>query len=103
MVADCDSKKTALSQGLWTKGSSMAVKLDTGFEIVRYSDLSYEGMTVEIRFGEEAVAQLNKDAGPDKIEIEIYKEYLDGRAPLKFTLAAFLEALNRAREMLVES
>ena len=37
----------------------MAIKLDSGFEILYFSDLSYEGMTVEIQYQGQQVAQID--------------------------------------------
>ena len=55
-----------LSQGLWIKRSNfMAVKLKSGFEILRYSDLSYDRMTAEIQYKGEQVVQINMDKGLD--------------------------------------
>ena len=57
----------------------MAIKLDSGFEILYFSDLSYEGMTVEIQYQGQQVAQINKEKGVENMEIDIYL-YPIGRA-----------------------
>ncbi|WP_292841690.1 hypothetical protein [Nostoc sp. NMS8] len=54
----------------------MAINLDSGFEILYLSDLKYNEMTVEIQYKGQQVAQINKDKGVDKIEIDICSEYV---------------------------
>lgn len=48
----------------------MALKLDSGFEILRYSDEKYEELTVEIDYQGEIIAQINQDKGENQLEIE---------------------------------
>ncbi|MEH2023800.1 hypothetical protein [Nostoc sp.] len=76
----------------------MAINLDSGFEILYLSDLKYNEMTVEIQYKGQQVAQINKDKGVDKMEIDIYSEYVtpDFSSELKFPLSDFLEAINIA-------
>lgn len=80
----------------------MAIKLDSGFEILYFSDLSYESMTVEIQYKGQQVAQINKDKGVEQMEIEIYSQYVnsDYFSELKFPLDDFLAAVDKAREAL---
>ncbi|BAY84001.1 hypothetical protein NIES267_34950 [Calothrix parasitica NIES-267] len=80
----------------------MAIKLDSGFEILYLSDLSYEGMTVEIQYKGQQVAQINKDKGVEQMEIDIYSQYVhpDFFSELKFPLDDFLEAVDVGREAL---
>ncbi|AFY54500.1 hypothetical protein Riv7116_1961 [Rivularia sp. PCC 7116] len=80
----------------------MAIKLNSGFEILYFSDLSYQGMTVEIKYKGQQVAQINKDKGVEQMEIEIYSQYVhpDYLSELKFPLNDFLEAVDKAREAL---
>ena len=80
----------------------MAIKLDSGFEILYLSDLKYNEMTVEIQYKGQQVAQINKDKGVEKMEIDIYSEYvtLDFLSELKFPLSDFLEAINIASKAL---
>ena len=82
----------------------MAIKLDSGFEILYFSDLSYEGMTVEIQYQGQQVVQINKDKGVDNMEIDIYSQYVhpDFISELKFPLNDFLEALDVARKALID-
>lgn len=67
-----------------------------------FSDLSYEGMTVEIQYKGQQVAQINKDKGIDRMEIDIYSQYVhpDYFSELKFPLDDFLQAVDKAREAL---
>ncbi|MEH2294028.1 hypothetical protein [Nostoc sp.] len=76
----------------------MAIKLDSGFEILYLSDLKYNKMTIEIQYNGQQVAQINKDKGVEKMEIDIYSEYVtpDFLSELKFPLRDFLEAINIA-------
>lgn len=76
----------------------MAINVDSGFEILYLSDLKYNEMTVEIQYKGQQVAQINKDKGVDKMEIDIYSEYVtpDFLSELKFPLSDFLEAINIA-------
>ncbi|MBV6624099.1 MAG: hypothetical protein KI793_14365 [Rivularia sp. (in: Bacteria)] len=80
----------------------MAIELNSGFEILYFSDLSYEGMTVEIQYKGQQVAQINKDKGVEQMEIDIYSQYVhpDFLSELKFPLNDFLEAVDKAREAL---
>lgn len=54
----------------------MAIKLKSGFEILQYSDLSYEGMAAEIQYKNEQVAQINMDKGLGNLEMEIFTEFV---------------------------
>ncbi|WP_414624002.1 hypothetical protein [Calothrix sp. CCY 0018] len=80
----------------------MAIKLDSGFGILYFSDLNYEGMTVEIQYKGQQVAQINKEKGVEEMEIDIYSQYVhpDFLSELKFPLNDFLEAVDKAREAL---
>lgn len=83
----------------------MAIKLLSGFEIVRFSDCKYEEITVEIRYKEQCLAQINKDKGINNLEIEIYSEYvIEELVPkFKFKLSDFLEAIDQASVLLKKS
>lgn len=78
----------------------MSVKLDSGFEILRFSDLKYEEITVEIQYQGEQIAQINKDKGVDQLEIEILTEYTTSNFSPKFKLSDFQLALDEARKLL---
>ena len=82
----------------------MAIKLDSGFEILYLSYLDDEGMTVEIQYQGQQVAQINKEKGVDNMEIDIYSQYVhpDFISELKFPLNDFLEALDVARKALID-
>ena len=80
----------------------MVIKLDSGFEIIRFSDLTYEEITMEIQYKGVQVAQINKDKGIDKLEIEIYTEPIESDFSLKFMLSDFLVAINEAQKLLAE-
>ncbi|KAB2931640.1 MAG: hypothetical protein F9K24_12970 [Leptonema illini] len=80
----------------------MAIKLQSGFEILRFSDLKYDRMTVEIQFNGEQIAQINIDKGLGYEDIELFTEFLNkGFTPI-FSLSDFLEALEKARVLLRE-
>lgn len=80
----------------------MPINLDSGFEIIYFSDLNYEEMTVEIKYKGQQVAQINKDKGVEQMEIDIYSQYVKPGfiSELKFPLSDFLEALDKARAAL---
>ncbi len=80
----------------------MAIKLESGFEILRYSDLSYEEMTAEIQYKGEQIAQINMDDGPNNLEMEIFTEFVSSDFKLKFQLNDFLEAISEAKKVLGE-
>ena len=79
----------------------MALKLDSGFEILRYSDEKYEKLTVEIDYQGEIIAQINQDKGEIQLEIEIFTtDYLSNEFIPKFLLDDFIEALTKAKDYL---
>jgi predicted enzyme involved in methoxymalonyl-ACP biosynthesis len=78
----------------------IAIKLNYGFESLRFSDLNYEEITVEIKYKGEAIAQINKDKDPEMLEIEIYTGYAQPDFVPKFGLSDLLEALNEAKKLL---
>ncbi|MEL6402577.1 MAG: hypothetical protein AAFR26_26390 [Cyanobacteria bacterium J06626_4] len=80
----------------------MAVKLDSGFEILRFSDLKYEEITAEIQYRGEQIAQVNRDKGIHSLEIEILTDYVDSEFLPKFKLSEFLLALDEAKKLLEE-
>ncbi|MBD2233005.1 hypothetical protein [Phormidium tenue] len=77
--------------------------LNSGFEIIRFSDSRYEKITVEIQYKEEQIAQINKDKGDDLVEIELLADFVDSDFSPKFFLNDFLNALNEARNLLENS
>lgn len=80
----------------------MAIKLKSGFEILRYSDLNYEQMTADIQYDGEQIAQINMDGGVNNLEIEIFTEFNKPDFKPKFKLIEFLEALEEAKKILEE-
>ena len=80
----------------------MSIKLDSGFEIIRFSDLTYEEITVEIQYQGEQIAQMNKDKGFERFEIEILTDYIASDFTPKFKLSDFQLALNKAQKLLKE-
>ena len=81
----------------------MVLELESGFEILRLSDVSFDEMTVEIQYKGEQVAQLNKDQGIHSVEIELLTTYTDSIVKLKFLLRDFLVALDEAQKILEEA
>jgi hypothetical protein len=78
----------------------MALRLKSGFEIAKFSDLDYDGITVEVQFEGMPVAQINGDKGPNAQEIVIPSRFsLEGQR-FTFPLDDFLEALMKAKELL---
>lgn len=78
----------------------MAFQLESGFEIAKFSDLDYEGMTVEVRYNGVPVAQLNRDKGKNAQEIEIPTRFSPEAARFTFPVNAFIQALEEARRLL---
>lgn len=81
----------------------MAIELESGFEIIRFSDMRYEEMTVEIQYKGEQIAQINKDRGAQMLEIEILTDFIKSEFILKFMLSDFLLALEEAKKLILES
>lgn len=79
----------------------MPLKLTSGFEIAKFSDLNYEEMTVEIRYLGDPVAQLNKDQGNDLIAIEIPTRFSPEGKMFIFPLDQFINAICEAKELLL--
>jgi hypothetical protein len=79
----------------------MSIKLKSGFEIISFSDLAYEEMTVEIQYKGEQIAQINKDRGVQSLEIEIFTEFVEPKFTPKFLMNDFLAALNEAQKLLL--
>jgi hypothetical protein len=80
----------------------MSISLESDFKIVRYSDLKYERMTVEIEYKDEPIAQINQDKGVEFLEVEIYTDYVE-KVQLKFLLSDFLEALEMAKRLITDN
>lgn len=76
--------------------------MNNNFEIVFLSDSRYEEITVEISYRDQILCQLNKDKGPDNIEIEFFSDarILAEQNAMKFSLSSFLQILAEATEEL---
>ena len=76
--------------------------MQNDFEITFFSDSNYEHITVEISYKEQIVCQLNKDKGPDNIEIEFFSDarVLVEQNAMKFNLNSFLQVIAEATEEL---
>ncbi|YCH29454.1 hypothetical protein M1D48_14915 [Erwinia sp. D4-22] len=72
------------------------------FEIIFLSDSNYENLTVEISYKDQILCQLNKDNGPDNIEVEFFSDarVLPEKNAMKFNLDRFLRVLTEAKEEL---
>lgn len=69
------------------------ITMDSGFEIILFSDSKHEKITVEIQSQGEQIAQINKDRGTDLIEVEILTDYITTDFSPKFLLKDFLDVL----------
>ena len=78
----------------------MAIEFECGFEILRFSDTRYEEITVEIQYRGEAILQINKDLGIDKLEIELLSAFVQDSFYPKFKLSDFLTVIDEARKIL---
>ncbi|ERN39812.1 hypothetical protein KR51_00037240 [Rubidibacter lacunae KORDI 51-2] len=81
----------------------MAINMESGFEIFRFSDSNYDEITVEIQFNGEQIAQLNKDKGLQFIEIEFFSDFIEPNFIPKFLMKDFLMVLNEAQRLLENS
>jgi hypothetical protein len=80
----------------------MAIKLESGFEILRFSDLDYDQMTAEIQFKGEQIAQINMDNGFENLEVEVFTEFADPQFVPKFKVDDLIEAVNESKKILRE-
>lgn len=87
---------------LLTKVYAMTEKISSDFEIFSFSDLDYEGMSVEIRYQGGPVAQINKDKGLENCEIQIPSRFSPGDANFVFPLEDFINALNAAKHLIAD-
>ncbi|MGC0785314.1 hypothetical protein WKH27_11075 [Pantoea agglomerans] len=76
--------------------------MDNDFEITFFSDSKYEEITAEISYKDQILCQLNKDKGPDNIEIEFFSDarVLAEQDKMKFSLSSFLQIIAEATEEL---
>ncbi len=68
------------------------------FIIEMCSDVEYEGMVIDIRFDNNAVARLNYEKGKDNIEIVLESHDVE----LIFPLEDFLIALEKAKNLAIQ-
>lgn len=76
--------------------------MENNFEITFFSDSRYEEITAEISYKDQILCQLNKDKGPDNIEIEFFSDarLLAEQDRMKFSLSSFLQIITEATEEL---
>ncbi|MCP1206365.1 hypothetical protein NIM72_12575 [Pantoea sp. B550] len=76
--------------------------MNNDFEITFFSDSKYEEITAEISYKDQILCQLNKDKGPDNIEIEFFSDarVLAEQDKMKFSLSSFLQIIAEATEEL---
>lgn len=76
--------------------------MNNDFELTLFSDSKYEEITAEISYKDQILCQLNKDKGPDNIEIELFSDarILAEQNAMKFSLSSFLQILAEATEEL---
>lgn len=76
--------------------------MDNDFDITFFSDSKYEEITAEISYKDQILCQLNKDKGPDNIEIEFFSDarVLAEQDKMKFSLSRFLQIIAEATEEL---
>ncbi|KAF6658488.1 hypothetical protein HFD91_13685 [Enterobacteriaceae bacterium EKM102V] len=76
--------------------------MDNSFEITFFSDSKYEEITAEISYKDQILCQLNKDKGPDNVEIEFFPDarLLAEQDRMKFSLSTFLQVITEATEEL---
>lgn len=76
--------------------------MNNDFEITFFSDSKYEEITAEISYKDQILCQLNKDKGPDNIEIEFFSDarILAEQDKMKFSLSSFLQIIAEATEEL---
>jgi hypothetical protein len=78
----------------------MSVKLNSGFEIAKFSDLRYEKMAVELRHDGVPIAEINKDKGDENMEIEFPSRFSPENYQFLFNLSDLLEAIRAAQDFL---
>jgi hypothetical protein len=103
MDVEYDLIRMAPSVGLLNRRKEMPTKLSSGFEIIRFSDLAYEEITIEIQYKGEQIAQLNKDRGVNLIEVEILTDFVASEFSPKFLLDDFLTVLTEAKKLLLDN
>ncbi len=79
--------------------------MNNNFDITFFSDSNYEEITAEISYKGQILCQLNKDKGPENIEVEFFSDarILAEQNAMKFSLNSFLQILAEATEKLKAS
>lgn len=79
--------------------------MNNNFDITFFSDSNYEEITAEISYKGQILCQLNKDKGPENIEVEFFSDarILVEQNAMKFSLNSFLQILAEATEELKAS
>lgn len=72
------------------------------FEVVPFSDLDHDGMTVEIRYHGNPIAQLTKGNDLESCELIIPSRFSPADASFTLPLEAFLDALSAAKTLIAE-
>ena len=65
---------------------------------MRFSDIRYEELTVEIQYKGEAILQINKDKGLNSLEIDILLDFMQTDFHPKFMLNEFLFVIDEAKK-----
>lgn len=78
----------------------MRIKLETGFEVLSFFPIEYEGMLAEIQYQGEIIAQINEDRGEGLFEIDIFMDPVQKGFIAKFPLSNFLVAVDEATKLL---
>jgi hypothetical protein len=99
MGVKCDLTQTVDLLGLLNR-FYMGLKLASEFEIAPFSDLDYEGMTVEIKYKGAPIAQVNKDKGFESFEIEIPSRFSPEVTSFTFPVNDLIQALIEAKNLL---
>lgn len=89
-------------RGLLNEVQRMTNIYSSKFEVVPFSDLDHDGMTVEIRYQGTPIAQLTKDKDSDACELMIPSRFSPEDASFTLPLDAFLEALSAAKTLIAE-
>lgn len=76
------------------------IRIAPDFELARFSDLGYEGISVEIRYRGMPVAQLNQDKGPAACELVVPSRFSPADACFALPLDGFMDALSAAKALL---
>ncbi|EMI5491320.1 hypothetical protein REJ26_002443 [Providencia stuartii] len=69
------------------------------FSVDFFSDSRYEKLTAEISYKGQILCQINKDKGPNEVEIEFFNDsrLLAEEVEMKFPLDVFISILNETK------